>query len=207
MESPVTPEQLLAHTGWMRILARTLVRDESLADDLVQDTLLAAVKRPPRASRAIGSWLKTVLRNFAYRRQIEERRRSRRERAASRPEISSATPDELIERVERQRQLVDLVLGLDEPFRSTILLRFFEALSSKDIARRHGVDVTTVRWRLRTGLDRLRGRLDRAHGSRAGWQAAFVPLFDPSTSARLAGISGSSTPVDSSTLALPRRTC
>jgi len=52
---------LLAQTGWMRALARSLVADEALAEDLVQESLLRAVERPPRQSGALGPWLRTVL--------------------------------------------------------------------------------------------------------------------------------------------------
>ena len=47
MTQSITPEQLLEHVGWLRGLARRLVRDDDLAEDLVQETLLTAVERPP----------------------------------------------------------------------------------------------------------------------------------------------------------------
>src|SRR5205814_10341316 len=48
-----TPEELLAHAGWVRALARELVRDASTADDLVQETWLAALRHPPRAGSSM----------------------------------------------------------------------------------------------------------------------------------------------------------
>src|SRR5262245_26558486 len=58
MSHPTTPEALLSHLGWLQALARRLVRDDDLADDLVQETLLTAVKRPPRDAGATGAWLR-----------------------------------------------------------------------------------------------------------------------------------------------------
>ena len=40
----IDPETLLAHVGWMRRMARSLVLDPDRADDLVQQTLLAALE-------------------------------------------------------------------------------------------------------------------------------------------------------------------
>ena len=54
-------EALLIHAGWVRRLALALVRDPAEADDLVQDTWLAAVRHAPE--RAPRSWLERVLRN------------------------------------------------------------------------------------------------------------------------------------------------
>ena len=51
--SPIRPEDLLAHSQWARALARTLVRDAATAEDLVQETWVAALKRPPRADRPL----------------------------------------------------------------------------------------------------------------------------------------------------------
>ena len=42
------PQLLLAQTDWVRDLARRLVRDSWRADDVAQETLLAAMTRPPR---------------------------------------------------------------------------------------------------------------------------------------------------------------
>src|SRR5260370_310211 len=46
--------QLLQHSAWVRRLARGLVRDDALADDLGQEAWLAALRPPPRAC-ALGS--------------------------------------------------------------------------------------------------------------------------------------------------------
>ena len=59
--------ELCAHTGWLRALARGLVNDEALAEDLVQESLLRAVEQPPRRPGALGAWLRTVLRRLASR--------------------------------------------------------------------------------------------------------------------------------------------
>jgi hypothetical protein len=51
------------------------------------------------------------------------------------------------------------VLGLEEPFRTVIVLHYFDSLPPAEIARRLGVPAKTVYSRLTRGLDRLRERL------------------------------------------------
>jgi len=185
--NPIPVADLIAHTGWLRSLARGLVSDEALAEDLVQESLLRAVKRPPRRPGALGSWLRTVLSRLAISARREREGRERRERAAARRERSDSTPADVLERVEFQRQAVDLVLALDEPLRSAVLLRYFEDRSAEEIASLQRVYASTVRWRLRKAIERLRERLDRLHGSRAGWCAVLAPLLWADRVAEAAG--------------------
>ncbi len=169
-------EALLSEAGWLRALAQSLVSDPATADDLVQETWLAALQHPPSVDRPLRPWLRTVLENFARMRRRGEGARAARERATASDE-SRAADAELVDRVEEQRFLAREVLRLEEPYRSTLVLRFYEGLSSIEIARRLGSNDNTVRWRLKRGLELLRERLDRRHGGdRGAWTALLVPL-------------------------------
>ena len=75
------------------------------------------------------------------------------------------------------RSVVDAVLALDEPYRTTILLRYFEGLPPREIARRQSVPVTTVKSRLKRGHDRLRTSLRGEFGGEdRGWCSALAAL-------------------------------
>jgi RNA polymerase sigma factor (sigma-70 family) len=126
---------LLGEAGWVRALAHSLVRDPAAADDVVQETWLAALRRPPDTTRPVRPWLARVVENFARMRMRGEAGRERREEGAARAE-SLASTEELCARVETQRLLALEVLALAEPFRSTIVLRYYEGLSAAEIARR-----------------------------------------------------------------------
>ena len=76
---PVDAEALLANAGWVRALALRLVHEEASADDVLQDTLTAAVEHPPGAHVPLRPWLARVARNFAFRSLRSEQRRARRE--------------------------------------------------------------------------------------------------------------------------------
>ncbi len=174
-----TLDELLAHQGWARRLARRLTADVAEADDLVQETWVAASRRPPASDRPLRPWLAVVLRNLWINRRAAARRREVRQRRFASDE-AAASPEWLAERVEGQRLLAELVAALEEPYRQTLVLRYFEELSSAAIARRLGVPAGTVRWRLKVALDELRRRLDDRHGGRrAIWTAALVPLSVP----------------------------
>ncbi len=169
-------EALLAHRTWVRDLARMLVADGSAAEDLEQQVWMEAIASPPRHGGSLRAWLGRVLRRRAADGRRERWRRARRETAAARPEAQRPTA-EVVAEAEAHRAVADAVLSLEEPYRETVLLRFFEGMSPAGIASRQGVPVETVRTRTRRALDRLREALDRrSGGDRGAWVAALVPL-------------------------------
>ena len=168
-------DELLAHADWVRGLARELVRDEQRAADVVQDTWVAALERPPLDARNLRGWLASVARNLARGVGRADARRTRRETAAARAEASAST-QELAERAALQRDLVDRVLELDEPYREVLLLRYFEELEPREIAARLAVPIATVRTRHARGLAKLRVKLEREYGDRRAWCVALAPF-------------------------------
>ncbi|MHC4452740.1 MAG: carboxypeptidase regulatory-like domain-containing protein, partial [Planctomycetota bacterium] len=106
------------------------------------------------------------------------RSEARRERAAARPEHVPPT-HELADRLARHRMVRDAVLALDEPFRETVLLRFYEDLPPRRISETLGIPVATVKSRLRRAFDLPRKELRRTHGS--AWCVALLPLLTPRT--------------------------
>jgi RNA polymerase sigma-70 factor (ECF subfamily) len=175
----VTTEQLLAHADWVHRLARSLVRDPNLADDLAQETCLAAWSRGPGDGDLRG-WLATVLRNGIRESVRHSLRRARRERVAARPE-SAPSSDDVVQRLTLHKDLAEAVHRLGEPYRTAIVLRFFESMPPRRIAARLAVPVATVRTRIARGLALLRERLDRQWaGGQRGGLAALLPFARPS---------------------------
>ena len=162
-----TAEHLLAEATWLRRLAAQLADDRDEADDLVQDAWIAAWRKNPDPERPLRPWLAKVIRDAArMRRRADGRRTARDARLAREDDV--ATPAELLAQARLYRLLVDLVLALDEPYRSTVLARFVEGRTAADIARTSGIPEGTVRWRLKEALRRLRDDLDTRAVSR-GW--------------------------------------
>jgi RNA polymerase sigma factor (sigma-70 family) len=178
--STTSPEHLLrelrAQAAWTRSVARALVGDPDAADDLVQESWIAALRHRPAVDRSLRGWLATVIRNRARNRHRVAERAARRERQVEQHRDAIESPEEALGRTQLHEQLARLVGNLSDPYRQTIVLRFFEGLSSAEIARRLGAPEGTIRWRLKTGLDELRRQLDREHGDRETWRRMLLPL-------------------------------
>ena len=166
------PESLLSHAGFLRALARELVGPVE-AEDVVQDTWLAALNRPPR--QRVRAWMSVVTRNLVRDRHRTSTARRRRETEVTRTGERAAVPG-TDERIEIHRALVDAIASLDGPSREVVVLHYYDGLAPREIADRLGLPGSTVRARLRRALERLRGRLDQDAGGREVWALALAPL-------------------------------
>ena len=176
MEHRPTADELLRHAGFLRALARSLLHDEQRADDVVQATYVAALKGAPAGRGALRAWLTGVARNIAKKVRRTEGRHAKRVRAAA---YAGAAPSaaEVSANIEVSRMLTEAVDALDEPYRATVVLRFFYNLPPREVARTLEVPVETVRTRLRRALEQLRATLDGKYGDdRRAWSLALLPL-------------------------------
>ncbi len=174
----------------MRLAAR-LAGEPADADDLVQSTLLRALEHEVPTDR--GPWLRRVLTNE---RNMWLRARTRRQ---ARETIHADGPEPVdvedvvhaLELAEIVRELVD---ELDPSTREVVEARYFDGRTAAEVARELGIPAGTVRWRLKQGLDTLRGRLDRRYGGRrALWAGAALNLQKPPTLAASTASKGAMT--------------
>jgi len=171
-----TMNELLAHAGFVRTLAGRLIQDEHSAEDIAQSTWVVALERPPASGIHARSWLARVVGNLTRRISRSEARRRTHEAATKTPESVDCPETEAVTK-EAVRIMTDAVLTLKEPYRKTILLRFYEDLSIHEVAVRQKVPTGTVKSRLKRGANLLRERLDAAHGGvRRRWVSALSPL-------------------------------
>jgi RNA polymerase sigma factor (sigma-70 family) len=192
-DSPSPFADLLAKSAWTRGLARSLLRDEADAEDVIQDAWVAAIRQPPPEGAPGRPWLAAVIQNLGRTQIRRQRRREARHAAMADLVQAGSSPEELLARVEVQRVLSDLVSGLDEPYRQTVLLRYFEGRTGAEIARMTGVPAGTVRWRLKAGLDALRSRLEAKHGPDwRTWCATLTPTAGAAVSPLASGGGASS---------------
>ena len=177
-------ESLLESSGWVKRLARSLVGDPHTADDLVQEAWVIALERRPEATSGpkMKRWLAAVLRNLARdRRRGDGNRRAREhDNAASESDGSNADGPGMLDRLETHQRIVVAVRELDEPYRTAVVLRYFEDLKPTDIARQLDVPARTVHSRLHRGLAKLRERLRADFGDegRGAWLLALLPLSE-----------------------------
>ncbi len=162
------PDLMLAHAGSIRALALSILGDEHAAEDVLQETWLRALNKPPPRQDSIGGWLRRVAEGIAISRLRSEGRRRTRETHWVEDRDCSHTSYDATERAEVLRAVVDEVLALDEPYRETIMRRYFEGLPPRDIAAATDASVATVNSRLQRAQSKLRDRLDRRLSDRCG---------------------------------------
>ena len=182
-QDPPSLELLLAQERWVRELARKLVGPDPEADDVAQSALATAIERPPLSGESapiLRAWLAQVVRRPVIGRHRADLRRIQRERDAAREEsLSSAS--EIQAQEEERRIVVEALLALSEPYRTTLVLRYYRGLEPRAIARRLGVPDATVRTRLARGLQQLKQKLEARQGE--DWRAGCALLALPNVPA------------------------
>jgi RNA polymerase sigma-70 factor, ECF subfamily len=139
----------------LRRYARALTRDAEIADDLVQDTLVRALRSEHLFHGGdIRSWLYTILTNL---------NRNRLRSLARRPAMSSIEDNDAPDasspdagRRDIERALADLT----EEQRSALLLVVLEGLSYREVAEVQGVPIGTVMSRLSRARLQIKAYLD-----------------------------------------------
>src|SRR6185503_14244790 len=121
--------ELVRADRWLRSLARELVGTSGDPDDVAQDSWLAAVEEGTIS--ALRAWMRTVTSRIAIRRREGDRSRRDWERFSTLKE-TVLSPAEIVEREDSRRQIVDTMLALQEPLRTTLILRFLEDLTPRE---------------------------------------------------------------------------
>jgi RNA polymerase sigma-70 factor (ECF subfamily) len=146
--------------------ARSLVRDEQTARDIVQETFLRLFRKPPAAG-STKAWLFSVCRTRAI-----DWWRSRHEFTLAAdpesngpdfferlPDEAAVLPVEAMENAETTAEVFRYVEALPARQRELVRLKFQSGLSYKEIAEATGLTVTNVGFLLHTALQTLRGKM------------------------------------------------
>jgi RNA polymerase sigma factor (sigma-70 family) len=148
-------------------LARWLVRDPALAEDVVQDSVARGLSY--FASFRGGdakAWLMRIVRNTAYTAISARQKRSSQQLADSASYETAALtapdpaldPEQTLLLKERTRQLEAALARLPTELRECLILKEVEELSYKEIAQVIGIPIGTVMsrlWRARQALMHL----------------------------------------------------
>ena len=156
-------ELCLPHLDSAYNLARWLTRDTQDAQDVVQDACVRALKYVGSLHGNDGrAWFLTIVRNAFY----DWLRRNRpaeivpgEDEAIERAvDPAAIDPEQAAVRLSDARALSDAIAALPLQFREVLILREFEDMSYKEIARVADIPVGTVMSR----LARARGLLQRS---------------------------------------------
>jgi RNA polymerase sigma-70 factor (ECF subfamily) len=171
-DAPSFEQVVLPHLDAAYNLARWLVRDPSLAEDIVQDAMLRALRyfASFRGDSDGRAWLLQIVRNAAYAAVKAQRIGTEipleTEGADDARELADPGPgpEALLAQRQDLRLLDQALAALPIELRECLILCELERLSYKDIARVTGAPIGTVMsrlWRARQALMRLQaaGRL------------------------------------------------
>jgi RNA polymerase sigma-70 factor, ECF subfamily len=149
-------------------VARRVLAEASLAEEVVQDTFLALWRRPGAYDPARGS-LQTFLLGVARNKAVDLVRREeslRRAREALTMEAETADGDPDGEVGVEEREVVRAALARLSPLqREAIVLAYFGGRTYREVAHELGIPEGTAKTRLRDGLMKLREYLTAAEGS------------------------------------------
>lgn len=141
----------------LRRYARGLTRDADAADDLVQDTLVRALRSEHLfAGGEVRSWLYTILTNL---------NRNRLRALARRPVLTPIGDDDVAGAPGSEGGHGDIaraLAGLGDDQRETLLLVVLEGLSYREVAEVQGVPIGTVMSRLARARAQVKAHLDGA---------------------------------------------
>jgi RNA polymerase sigma-70 factor (ECF subfamily) len=139
----------------LRRYARALTRDTEMADDLVQDTLVRALRSEHLFhGGAVRSWLYTILTNL---------NRNRLRSLARRPVITQLQDDDAADAAGPEaggRDIERALALLVEEQRTALLLVVLEGLTYREVAEVQGVPIGTVMSRLARARIQIKAYLD-----------------------------------------------
>ena len=139
--APMVHGILLARVPWGEV------------DDLVQDVFLVALKKlnTLRDDAAFGAWLAMIARNRAM--DFHRRKRETEELSDDLATQGSYEADR------EAANVLEVICGLPEAYRETLVLRLVEGMTGPEIADRTGLTPASVRVNLHRGMKLLREKL------------------------------------------------
>ena len=165
IDAAMVQSLVAAHQAELLCYARSLLRDEEEARDVVQEAFLCLWKNPPRPE-SLRAWLYQVCRSRAM---DYWRKQKRRGSLASSPEDEEfsweqqpdAGPDprETLAQRDAEGNALAQIRFLPQRQQELLRLKFQAGLSYKEIAEATGLSVSNVGFLLHTAVAALRQRL------------------------------------------------
>ncbi|MGH9384987.1 MAG: sigma-70 family RNA polymerase sigma factor [Vicinamibacterales bacterium] len=155
--------EVLPHLDRLFRLAMWMERDRQEAEDLVQETLIQALKSFHRFTVGTNckAWLVTILHHVRSNRRRARMRRPEIEDPDDR--IAQTVPaDPLIPDHITDQDILAALRGIPEAYHDIILLCDVEGMTYKEIAETLAIPIGTVMSRLHRGRTMLRARLSAA---------------------------------------------
>ena len=151
-------------------LALSMVGDDAEANEITQETFLAALRALPsyQERQSLKAWLYTIALNQS-RSHLRQRKVSERLKSSLasifRLEIQKQdTPEEAIVREEKGSDIWHALNQLDERHRIIVILRYFHELPIAEISQILAIPEGTIHSRLHSAREKLRAALKHTYG-------------------------------------------
>ena len=164
-------------------LARRILLDDGMAEDVVQEVFLSVWRNPTAfdsARAGVSSWLLAMVHHKAVdavRREEGHRRRSRRaedDLALSAPTATRDAEEQAVDRVVSEE--VRVALGeLPAPQREALALAYYGGYTQREVAALTGVPLGTVKTRMLSGMRKLKTQLAGSGGAAGEGRSAAAP--------------------------------
>lgn len=154
----------------------SVLDDPADAEDATQESFIAALRslKTYRGESAFQTWLFSIALNACRSALRQRKRRATLTAAVSDPSISHGTgrqnPEREFMEQERAQVLWQAISELDEKHRLPIVLRYYDELSTQEIADVLGISLGTVHSRLSIARTRLTGALKRTQSGKRSSQ-------------------------------------
>jgi RNA polymerase sigma-70 factor (ECF subfamily) len=148
-------------------LARQILRNDTAAEDLLQDVYVQVWDRAGSFDASLGrpiTWLMTLTRNRAVDRLRSSQRFERMiETVQGEAELAGgAFENEPEMHADRRQMIRDALKGLSAEQRQALDMAFFGGLSQAEIAEKLNVPLGTIKARMRRGMMQMRDALMRS---------------------------------------------
>lgn len=164
-------------------LARRILQDDGLAEDVVQEVFLSVWRSPgafDERRAAVSSWLLAMVHHKAVdavRREEGHRRRGRRaedDMALHAPTAARDAEEQAVDRVVSQQ--VRTALGdLPASQREALALAYYGGYTQREVAALTGVPLGTVKTRMLAGMRKLKADLGSSGGAAGEGRTTAAP--------------------------------
>ncbi len=169
-DPPALEEVYNRHSRAVFSLARYMLREQGLAEEVTQEVFLSVWRRAASFEPSRGRGYTWIM-GIAHNRVVDELRRIRRSPVPAGQEetdlawqtlASSARTDEQAHANLERERVLGALQGLPEEQRRVVMLSYYEGYSHSEIAEKLGQPLGTVKTRLRLALQKLRATLGGA---------------------------------------------
>jgi RNA polymerase sigma-70 factor (ECF subfamily) len=151
-------------------LALSIVGDAAEANEITQETFLAALRSLPsyQERKSFKAWLYTIAlnqsRSHLRKRKVAERLRATLSGIFQVENQKQVSPEESVIQDEKEAAIWHSLNQLDERHRTVVVLRYFHELSITEISEILSVPEGTIHSRLYSAREKLRDALKALHG-------------------------------------------